>query len=422
MELLNLSVPYIALFIVYVLLTGLAWLTLKLLKRKMIKRNRKSVLLWLTSAVVFVVGLTFLDANYSYFARVVFFFGAYLVLSAVIYGLFKLIEKLVSARRDTGDLLSNFQQLAKRTKAKRWALTAWLTGAVMVLFASTAVAINSYLMEKSFFYTSDMASNFLSTQAPNVSSNNLIVNEYGTFSSNLHADAKKNLDGYLVDWQDYDWNFGTISRGGYPYQYASAPYHDNARYTQGTNQKIASFFATDVNYHSENYAGLQLTHEAKTLSALPNHLAEVAVTFDKPYSYAEIQKMMPSNLMLNWYWIGWSDPKNEKAVMSGDYFGLESDYDTDNPSGKLSADSYSSFVANVKAAQKFRSTTINSFSPENDALKQVESYPTLETAKFSGLIVSGRTENLAKLDSEKWVFATNVGITTEVVPYQTPVK
>ena len=46
----------------------------------------------------------------------------------------------------------------------------------------------------------------------------------------------------------------------------------------------------------------------------------------------------------------------------------------------------------------------------------------LKTAKFAGVIVTGRTQNLAKLDNQKYTFATNVGVTTPIMPYQAPIK
>ena len=43
-------------------------------------------------------------------------------------------------------------------------------------------------------------------------------------------------------------------------------------------------------------------------------------------------------------------------------------------------------------------------------------------AKYSGIIVSGRTENLATLDDEPYVYTTNVGLQAEILPYIEPTK
>ncbi|GAB2028212.1 anti sigma factor C-terminal domain-containing protein [Lactovum odontotermitis] len=366
--------------------------------------------------------------------RLLMLFGAYLVVSAVIFGLVWLISRiagrihekkaaLAESDEATQQLNTNFKQLARRTKTKRWALTAWIAGAVVVLLAGAALTINAQWMEKAFLKSSKQAQTFLTIQSPNVRNNNLVISAYGAFSSNLHADTFKNIDGYRVDWQDFDWHIGTLgsSNDGYHYQSVSPVFQNNGYYTQGTNQKIASFFLSKADYQSKAFYGLKPTHEAQTLSKLPNHLSEVALTFDKPYTYAEIQKMIPLNLMLNWYWLGVSDPSNIKASV-GTYYGLASDTDENgNPTGKLATDSYDKiFVPQVKS-QDDRSST-NDFYPGEDAKKMVKKYPTLEKAKFSGVILTGRTENLAVLDKQSWAFATNVGVSTEILPYQTPVK
>ena len=323
------------------------------------------------------------------------------------------------------ELDQKFRKLTIKTKIKRWAITAWIALVVVSALWFIGWQLNSAAMEKAYNDTVAQANNFLLTQEPNIYANNQIVTDYGTFSSNLHSDTYKDIDGYQVPWEAFDWGYGTFAGGGpIGYQTFSYQQRNNGNYTQG-QQKVASFISPTVNQKDKNYYGLKTTHEASTLKDLPNHLAEVAVSFDKPYSYAEIQKMIPSNLLINWYWIGLSDPSNVDAASSGSTYGLGSDFGAGgNLSGKLSDETYKTFVFNVEEAQKYpvANSTINNFSPTKDALKQVEKYPTLPTAKFSGVILTGRTENLVKLDQESWAFATNVGLTTELLPYQKPTK
>jgi hypothetical protein len=360
-------------------------------------------------------------------------FVGYVLVTAIIAGVAWLIVKLIrliwerrfekSEDRDE-KLSSDFKQMARRTKIKRWSLTAWISGAVVVILLGIGVAVNNKMMKDAFFSRSEQASNFFEIRSPNISYNNLVVNNYGFFSSNLHADTYKNIDGYRVDWQDYDWGFGTIGSSGYGYQYqnSSPAVRGNVRYTQGTNQRIASFFLPNADYSNKDYYGLTPTHDAQTLAKLPNQLAEVAVTFDKPYTYAEIQKMIPANLMINWYWIGVDDSSNIYAASCSDYYGLSSETDEEgNPTGKLSTDSYDkSFVHQVM--NQSGGGIYNNFDAAKDSKKKVTKYPQLDSAKFAGVILTGRTENLAGLDKENWTFATNVGVTTEVLPYQKPVK
>ena len=44
---------------------------------------------------------------------------------------------------------------------------------------------------------------------------------------------------------------------------------------------------------------------------MENQVAEVAISFDKPYPYEEVRKMLPSNVNLVWLYV-YSETVNEK--------------------------------------------------------------------------------------------------------------
>ena len=147
-------------------------------------------------------------------------------------------------------------------------------------------------------------------------------------------------------------------------------------------------------------------------------------------TYDEIQAKIPENVLINWYWLGMASDQLSATETVGKVIGINAD-----EAGKLSSEplksktssawwspNYPSFLAAVKTAAEKRSYTVNGLDIYQDALKQIEKYPTLKTAKFSGIIVSGRTENLATLDDEPYVYTTNVGLQAEILPYIEPTK
>lgn len=366
--------------------------------------------------------------------RVIYFFSVLVLFITFLIGLFTLIRAIIHKichKKDgnkKNSLTKDFERFAIRTKWKRWGITASIPVLILSVFYFLAYNINSNAMSNAYQKTVNEANAYLETQAVNIDGNNMIINNYGTFSSNIHVDSYKNIDGYRVPWQSLDFSFGTLD-SDYSYDYKSAsPVQDrNAYYTQDTNQKIATFFLPKLNYKSKDYIGLQPTHEATGLQTMTGQLAEVAVSFDKPYTYSEIQKMISKNLLINWYWLGLNDDKT-MDLETTNYFGLESNnldsegLKSNHSNGKLSTNSYKYFVEQLKIDIKGNSSMINNFSSAKDALKQVKKYPTLDKAKFSGVILTGRTENFASLDSEKWVFATNVGVTTPINSYTKPIK
>lgn len=359
----------------------------------------------------------------------------YLILSALIFGIYWLIKKMVKRfrkLRTSADLEQNFTKFARKTKFRRMALLVYLTFTAMVVVFGIVMQINSVQMEKLYFKTSHLADKYMDIQAPNISNNNAIIDDYGVFSSNLHLDTYKNIDGYHVTWEPLDFSFGTLNLymdSNHSYYMNATPHiTSNGYYTQKDNQKIAAFFQPNVNFKSKDYYGLQPTHEASSFKNQPNELAEIAVTFKKPLTYAQIQALVPKKLLINWYWIGLSESKNLDAAYNLDYFGLNSDsktFDNGNanqPTGKLSAASYKTFVKDINNWPNEQTSSTGEFNPLKDARKQVKKYPTLANAKFSGVILTGQTKNFTTLDSEPWVFATNVGLTTEIKPYVKPIK
>lgn len=360
----------------------------------------------------------------------------YLVLALTLFfGLIRLFIFVINKTRhklqttkSISNLNKDFHNFALKTKIKRWGLTTWIALTVFSAFIVIGWRVNSAIMEKNFFKTFEYSTAIFTASAPNVAYSNQIIDDYGVFSSNLHSDTYKDIDGYHVPWESYNFSFNVSNVGGLNLNTLSPSVNSNAYFTQTTNQKIASFFSTKTNYKSKEYYGIFPTRDAGKISQLANHVAEVAVTFDKPYSYKEIQKMIPEDLLINWYWIGYNNTKSLAAASQTNWFGLMSNSNhTGNGNnsqltGKLDNATYQDFKKSLTAIAKTNQITINDFSPSKDALKQVKKYPTLKSAKFSGVILTGQTKNFANLDKNPWVYASNVGLTVELRPDIQPLK
>lgn len=348
-------------------------------------------------------------------------------LTSLIYTVLRLIQlaknrekKYFSKNNDIDDLNINFEHLVNKTKFKRLIFIIWMTIGYATLIFGFMYYVNDKWMANEYQKTSDQAIKYMNVRSPNISYSNMITKYDSIVSSHIQMDTYKNIDGYVVPWSPISFDYGTLLVTGNSY-IGSPTEINNAYYTQDTKQKIATFFLPKIDYKDDNYSGIQPTHEAKNLIDEKNQVAEVAVTFDKPYSYVEIQKMIPKNLLINWYWIGVNDDTNPNAI-SATYYGLASDGDTeDDDYGLLSDSSYDWFVKQLDGLT-WGDGVINDFDPGDDVNKQIKKNPTLDRAKFSGLILTGRTENFAGIDKNKWVFSTNVGVTAPINSYTNPIK
>ncbi|MDM5146744.1 hypothetical protein ICE98_03898 [Lactococcus lactis] len=80
-------------------------------------------------------------------------------------------------------------------------------------FIVIAWQVNSALMEKIILRLLIFLLLLSTAAAPNIGYNNQIINDYGIFNSNLHSDTYKDIDGYRVPWQAFDFAFGVQMLG-----------------------------------------------------------------------------------------------------------------------------------------------------------------------------------------------------------------
>ena len=336
----------------------------------------------------------------------------------------------------------NFEKIIKTEKRKKWLKTIAVSGAATVIIGgSVFYAIHNQLgiqmakqasKQQRQFNIDDLIS------SPNIISTSQYFSTTKTTQGTLKSDREKNIDGYRVAYPEKNVTFNTH---GIESASAQTPniYNKNPATKEiiATNrqsqQKEPLFFNVKYEhaYQSEKDKKELLapsipTHEAKTLSQLPNALGEVAITFDKRYSYDDIRQMMPENVMINYYWLGIHSDKLDTMSVAGSYTGLNASDDgtgklTEGAEVKAGKNDFSGYQG-LKSALKQQSgqRTVNNVDIAKDGQRQVSK--NLKTAKFAGVIVTGRTQNLARLDSQKYTFATNVGVTTPIMPYQAPIK
>ncbi|WP_187230076.1 MULTISPECIES: anti sigma factor C-terminal domain-containing protein [unclassified Lactococcus] len=353
------------------------------------------------------------------------------------------------------NLDQDFKKLARRNKWKSRIVTASISlFATLVVIAVAFFWRNNYILQQEkmvsekFNITTEISS-------PNTTYIFKGVNQ-GLLNGTYSLSAFKDLNGIPVSVGDtfvsYGATFGQNWNYGADRFFATTNTNRFASIIGG--QKEPEFFkSSSTNQTMYDDDGMAYPQELETLDQLPKHLAEVAITFDKPYTYDEIQKMVPANLLTNWLWLGINA---EETTADNVYIGVststdsysigEPQYDdngklveqnyrtmigsrTQDGNYQLNDEMYADFVSAVKKSVTYpelknlsfgsssNGEKMHYFYPYRDAVKQIEKYPTLEKAKFSGIILTGKTENFAQLKGKSWVLASSVGATTEDLPY-----
>jgi len=297
------------------------------------------------------------------------------------------------------DFDQDLKQLAKHTRRKRWLMTAGIalvTGLLLLVglyFGLQRVLERRYQATDAAFVTRE------TIESPNIVTTTRYLTNQSLFSAELVSDRYKNIDGYQVPWAQARAAFGWFQGN----QDISSDGVDATAYglvNRATRQKLPLF----TNPRAKTYHPL---NELPTLKTSPNAVAEVALTFKQPLTYAQIRQRMPANLLINWYWVGTASRYD--VTQSGRYIGVNAD----EKNGQLTNSMYSDFVQQVHTAAKQNAVTIadadgQTYHFYRDGVAQTPTTQ-LAQAKFSGVIVSGKTSNLLKLTSQTWIADSSVG-------------
>ena len=106
-------------------------------------------------------------------------------------------------------------------------------------------------------------------------------------------------------------------------------------YDKQTKNKVATFYHPSI---QEYHDGVQ--NELGELSQMENHVAEVAISFDQPYTLQEIQAKIPDNLNIVWLYMASPIADESKGPAGMPVYGFDP---SDSPK-----EAYSSFIDELK--------------------------------------------------------------------------
>ncbi|WP_162012853.1 anti sigma factor C-terminal domain-containing protein [Streptococcus sp. S784/96/1] len=351
--------------------------------------------------------------------------------------------------------LSNFEKIAKKNKQKSW---------VKIIVISTVISLLAVLglvttLEKMTSRTGvNVQKRYLKQSEiayPNIDYTTWGYQATSPFSGTFYSHRTKDIDGIIVPFEKYEGDYflflsDSLNQG----ERLKSGDNGQSAYTYETSYKIPLFFDTAQQKQTE----YKVTQDLNVVPEMTGKAVEVAVTFDKPYSLAEIAEKIPENLKLNWIWIGsyapiYSDgdlanqfgftPYFDASLNAKESRALEKEIDTamkKNPDANISEiyakydkkvtplegmeNSYSIFQTNVQdfLSEGYGSTSRTGedgkeYSTDQFLKDYLVANPDPKSAKFAGVILTGRSENFAQLKDVDWIFASNIGQSVEIQPY-----
>jgi len=326
--------------------------------------------------------------------------------------------------------METFENVAKKSRRKRlWktvVISSFVSLVLLGLLGKGLVELassNGRDLQKQYEVMSEIA-------YPNVDYDSLYHTQTSFFSGTLRSDRFKDLDGVKVAYPSYEGNYSLI--GAFRDPTAEGTYLSlSGTYTRELRQKYPVFYNVNAKQTKSSDPAPQ---ELVSVKEMPNQLVEIALTFDKPYTYKEIQQMIPSNLKINWYWIGSQseDGENGMALRTDPQttYGANSTLLNPYPSdGKKESEEakqeQQTFLDYLKKANKNLFPSVNGYNTYNDVESYLKKFGQLDIREaenrdqltFSGIILTGKAENFSQLEGKEWIAASSIGASVSNQPY-----
>lgn len=329
----------------------------------------------------------------------------------------------------------SFEQIAKKNKRQTLILITGVSVLMTLVLLFLAHRLLTRKTEQSLEETRAYYDRMHKIAYPNIGYKYGVFEKTSEFSGYYHMDRVKTIAGLQVAYEDIDAPYGVLKRRSYLNSRGNIDMTpgQTAAYTLGSGHKSPMFYNPAYDYGQESGFNKIKTQDIALLPQMKGYAVEMAVTFDKPYNLTEIEEKIPDNLQVAWYWIGARTDQYDTAMLSPDEqlgFALDPYLVRD---GKKVADkdmqevwqmSYQAFTEHLTYAIEedwlqltYSSSKGEIYNLEKDAKAYLKANPTVETAKFSGVILTGRAEDFSGLEGQDWIFASNIGEDILIKPY-----
>ncbi len=320
--------------------------------------------------------------------------------------------------------MDNLEKLAKKKKRKN-------------LFKTVSISILSFLVIVAVAYKGIQA--MVSRQAqtamdefetlseiayPNISVDSLYFKPDTLLTGVFHADRFKDIDGVMVEYGDYEEAYTPFATY-YDLTQDSPAFTTDGAYDRGSRTRLPMFFNVNK-VEDDGYVFIVTKDEIGLVKEMENQLVEVALTFDKDYTYAEIQEMLPDNLKVNFYWIGTDSDLDTASFRVDQLYGLKSPELTASDEENEILGWAEMMIQNMQAVVDSDSTFYTGDYDHKTELKNyIEKYGEIdftnqeevEQMTFAGVILTGKAENFEQLESAEWLYASSIGASVQNQPY-----
>jgi hypothetical protein len=197
-----------------------------------------------------------------------------------------------------------FKRLARRVKLRRWGMTILIAGVVCLGLGFMTVQTLNALTRKASDRDNAFMSDVAEIMAPNIQISDQYLVNNKLFSGQVLSHRYKDIEGQRVAWSPmtagYSW-----AQGGHLPTALNATDEQGARvYDRVTQQKVPVFYNVARKRQAGQLTGSHPLQELGQVERTKGQVAEVALTFQHPLTYRQIQQRLPQGVHAAWYWLG----------------------------------------------------------------------------------------------------------------------
>ncbi|PGO22864.1 hypothetical protein CN984_24730 [Bacillus cereus] len=301
---------------------------------------------------------------------------------------------------------TSLKDALKKAKRKQLLKTIITSIIVVIIFIPIIYKIGNYFAAKSSTKLHEHLFLHNAIAEPNVQIDSQVTSNSSMFGGNIISNRSKNINGYVVPWNTLTSSYGWLRTNIDTNELTPGFYWSDTEfyeYDKQTKNKFATFYNPAI---KEYHDGVQ--NELGEVSQMNNYVAEVALSFNQPYTLQEIKEKIPDTLNIVWLYMTSPIGDESKGPAGMPVYGFNPD--------KSPKEAYKEFVDSLNQYDDDgHDETIQKF------LKSNKDKP-FEQVKISGAMLTGKTENFKVLENQDFIRGASVGVTAQVVPYIKPEK
>lgn len=277
---------------------------------------------------------------------------------------------------------------------------------LLVITVDKVSTRNYHKLDKALFAYQTIAS-------PNTQIDSQVISNSSIFGGEVVTNQSKNIDGYIVPWSSLRSKYSLFKQSIDYNELMPSWYHSSKNsyeYNRQTKQKVATFYNPKI---EDYYDGVK--NELNDIQAIEDSVAEVAISFDQPYTYNEVKKMFPSDVNVVWLYL-FSEERDERQGPSGmPVYGFQLNVDEKNRVVDAQADKDNFFRSFKTYSAEMSNHEITTFIHDNQEKNMAD-------IEVLGVMVTGEVKHLAGLKDRSFVRGSSMGVTVPIVSYITPEK